>query len=99
MRADGGILTAEDLAGYQVKVRRPVAGSYRGHTLLSVPPASSGGAHLVQLLNILENFDLRASGCGLRRLPAPLGGSAQAGLRRPGRHMADPTSSRCPWLG
>lgn len=64
VRADGGILTAEDLAGYQVKVRRPVAGSYRGHTILSVPPASSGGAHLVQLLNILENFDLRASGWG-----------------------------------
>ncbi|MGA2081146.1 MAG: gamma-glutamyltransferase [Holophaga sp.] len=62
IQRDGGIITVEDLAGYQVRVRPPVAGTYRGHTILSVPPASSGGAHLVQLLNIMETFDLAALG-------------------------------------
>lgn len=58
----GGILTVEDLAGYQVKVRKPVVGSYRGYTILSVPPASSGGTHLIELLNVMETFDLKALG-------------------------------------
>lgn len=58
----GGILTMEDLANYEVKVRKPVQGTYRGYTILSVPPASSGGTHLVQMLNILENFDLAKAG-------------------------------------
>lgn len=58
----GGILTLEDLANYEVKIRKPVEGTYRGYKILSVPPASSGGAHLVQMLNILENFDVAKSG-------------------------------------
>ena len=57
----GGILTLEDLAGYQVKVRKPVTGSYRGYTIITAPPPS-GGTHVLQLLNILENFDLAALG-------------------------------------
>jgi gamma-glutamyltranspeptidase / glutathione hydrolase len=64
VRRQKGILSLEDLATYQVKVLRPVQGTYRGYTVISTPPASSGGTHLVQLLNILENFDLRASGPG-----------------------------------
>jgi gamma-glutamyltranspeptidase/glutathione hydrolase len=57
----GGILTVEDLAGYQVQVRKPVIGTYRGYTILSTPPASSGGTHVVQILNMLENTDVGAS--------------------------------------
>ncbi len=57
----GGILSLEDLADYQIKIRKPVKGTYRGYTVLSVPPASSGGTHLVQMLNIMENFDVAAS--------------------------------------
>ncbi len=60
----GGILTLDDLANYQVKIREPVKGTYRGYTILSVPPASSGGTHLIQMLNIMENFDLQKSGEG-----------------------------------
>ncbi|MFO7691858.1 MAG: gamma-glutamyltransferase [Vicinamibacterales bacterium] len=60
-RKRGGILTLEDLANYQVKVRRPVSGSYRGYTLVTAPPPS-GGTHVLQLLNILEHFDLAALG-------------------------------------
>ncbi len=57
----GGILTLEDLAGYQVKVRTPVTGSYRGYRIITAPPPS-GGTHVLQLLNILEHFDLAAMG-------------------------------------
>jgi gamma-glutamyltranspeptidase/glutathione hydrolase len=60
-RKRGGILTLEDLAGYQVKVRTPITGSYRGYTILTAPPPA-GGTHVLQLLNILENTDLAALG-------------------------------------
>ncbi|PKL74759.1 MAG: gamma-glutamyltransferase [Candidatus Melainabacteria bacterium HGW-Melainabacteria-1] len=54
----GGILSMEDLANYQIKLREPVQGNYRGYTIISIPPASSGGTHLIQMLNIMENFDV-----------------------------------------
>ena len=60
-RKRGGILTLEDLAGYEVKVRTPVTGSYRGHTIITSPPPA-GGTHVLQLLNILEHGDLNALG-------------------------------------
>ena len=59
----GGIITMSDLANYQVKVRKPVIGTYRGYTLMSAPPPS-GGVHVIQLLNIVENFDLANLGEG-----------------------------------
>jgi len=58
----GGIITLEDLANYEVKIRKPVKGSYRGYEIYSVPPASSGGTHLIEILNILENFDVKKLG-------------------------------------
>jgi gamma-glutamyltranspeptidase / glutathione hydrolase len=56
MRRDGGIITTEDLARYQVVRRMPLQGSYRGYTLLAMPPVSSGGVTVVETLNILETF-------------------------------------------
>lgn len=64
MAAHGGTITAEDLAGYTPVERSPVTGTYRGHTVLSSPPPSSGGAGVIQILNILEAFDLKESGAG-----------------------------------
>ena len=63
VQRQGGILTAGDLAGYQVQVRKPVVGGYRGYTILAAPPASTG-TQLVELLNLLETFDLKATGWG-----------------------------------
>jgi gamma-glutamyltranspeptidase/glutathione hydrolase len=54
----GGVLSLEDLRSYRVVEREPVRGSYRGHEIVSMPPPSSGGVHLVQMLNILEGFPL-----------------------------------------
>ena len=58
----GGLVTAEDLAAYEVKEREPVRGSYRGYDIISAPPPSSGGVALVEILNILEGFDLAKFG-------------------------------------
>ena len=54
----GGVITLKDLEEYEVKVRTPVTSTYRGYQVISAPPASSGGTHLIEILNILENFDL-----------------------------------------
>jgi len=64
MKAHGGLITAEDLASYKAVVRKPLVGSYRGLTVMTSPPASAGGATLLEMLNILETFDLKASGLG-----------------------------------
>lgn len=60
--ARGGILNAIDFAAYQTREREPVATTYRGYTIVSFPPPSSGGVHLVEILNVLENFDLKLMG-------------------------------------
>ncbi len=67
MQRGGGIITHEDLAGYAAKRRAPVRGSYRGYDVLSMPPPSSGGVAIVEMLNILEGYDLAASGFGSAR--------------------------------
>lgn len=54
----GGLITAQDLANYEVKEREPVRGTYRGYEVLSAPPPSSGGIVLIEALNILEGFNL-----------------------------------------
>ncbi|MBI3646282.1 MAG: gamma-glutamyltransferase, partial [Acidobacteriales bacterium] len=58
----GGLVTADDLAQYEVKEREPIRGTYRGYDIISTPPPSSGGIALVEILNILEGFDLAKLG-------------------------------------
>ncbi len=58
----GGLISTDDLANYQVVERRAVRGSYRGYQVISAPPPSSGGVALLETLNILEGYDLRALG-------------------------------------
>jgi gamma-glutamyltranspeptidase / glutathione hydrolase len=58
----GGLITARDLAEYEVREREPIRGTYRGYEILSAPPPSSGGIVLVESLNILEGYDLAAMG-------------------------------------
>ena len=64
MKRGGGIITHEDLAGYKPVKRRPIRSTYRDYEVLSMPPPSSGGVTLIQMLNILEGFDIAASGFG-----------------------------------
>ena len=58
----GGILTLQDLKDYEVKWRKPLHGSYRGYDIITMPPPSSGGAHILEILNIIENADMAKLG-------------------------------------
>jgi gamma-glutamyltranspeptidase/glutathione hydrolase len=60
MAAHGGVLTADDFAGYRPVAREPLVTTYRGRTIVGFPPPSSGGIHVAQILNILEQYDLAA---------------------------------------
>ncbi len=62
VQAAGGRMTIEDLANYRAVERQPVSGTYRGYTVVSMPPPSSGGAHIIEILNILEGFPIGQQG-------------------------------------
>lgn len=62
VNGSGGKMTADDLKNYKMEIRTPVTGTYRGYKIYSMPPSSSGGAHLVQLLNIMELFPIAEYG-------------------------------------
>jgi len=62
MQKGGGLITADDLAHYEVKEREPIRGTYRGYEVISAPPPSSGGTVLLESLNILEGYDLAKLG-------------------------------------
>ena len=62
MKANGGLITEADLRNYAVKQRAPVTGTYRGYDVIGMPPISSGGTALIEMLNILEGYDLAADG-------------------------------------
>lgn len=62
MEAHDGLITKEDLANYRTTKREPVTATYKGYEIRSMPPPSSGGVHIAQILNILEPLDLKSKG-------------------------------------
>ena len=64
MASGGGLVSRQDLAGYRSRWRAPIRGSYRGYEVVSMPPPSSGGVLLVQMLNMLEGYDVASMGAG-----------------------------------
>ncbi|WIO75195.1 gamma-glutamyltransferase [Porticoccaceae bacterium LTM1] len=64
MRAHGGLITKKDLANFKVAEREVVTTDYRGYQVVSMPPTSSGGVHIAQMLNILEHFPIKEQGAG-----------------------------------
>jgi gamma-glutamyltranspeptidase / glutathione hydrolase len=62
MKRNGGLITAEDMAEYEVKERQPIRGAYRGYEIISAPPPSSGGITMLEALNILEGYNLSRLG-------------------------------------
>jgi gamma-glutamyltranspeptidase/glutathione hydrolase len=62
MKKHGGLITEADLAAYEAKERAPLKGTYRGFEIYSMPPPSSGGTALIEMLNILEGYDLKSFG-------------------------------------
>ncbi len=96
MRSGGGLVTAEDLATYRPIVREPIAGTYRDCQLLAVPPSSSGGATLLEALQILEAFDLRARGRWSAETLHLLIESARRAYRDRACYLGDPAGTQIP---
>ncbi len=96
MKANGGLIGKDDLASYEARVRTPVKGTYRGFEIISMPPPSSGGVALIEMLNILEPLDLKAKGL----LTAPALHAQVEAMRRAyldrARHLGDPDFSEIP---
>ena len=88
VQAAGGRMTTEDLRNYVPVQRAPVTGTYRGRTIVSMPPPSSGGVHLIELLNTIENFPLADYG----------GGSSQA-IHVMAEAMKHAFADRAEWMG
>ncbi|MEE7478672.1 gamma-glutamyltransferase [Methylobacterium hispanicum] len=99
VRGAGGIMTAEDLAGYRVKLREPVRGTYRGHAVVSMPPPSSGGIHLVEILNVLEGFDLAGMGAGSAQAFHTLAEAMKPAYADRAAYLGDPDRVKVPVRG
>jgi gamma-glutamyltranspeptidase/glutathione hydrolase len=90
MKAHGGLVTRQDLKSYQAKRRAPVRGTYRGYEVLSVPPSSSGGITLVQMLNMLEGYDLNANGHASAQNVHLIVEAMRRGFADRARYLGDP---------
>lgn len=89
MEAHGGLITREDLAAYEAVLREPVRGRYRGFEITSMPPPSSGGVHIVQMLNVLEPIDLAAMGHNSARYVHTLAETMKFAYADRSRHLGD----------
>jgi gamma-glutamyltranspeptidase / glutathione hydrolase len=90
MQRGGGLIAPEDLALYQPRERAPIRGTYRGYDIISMPPPSSGGVALMQMLNILEGYDLRALGHNSAPYIHHLAEAMRVAYRDRARFVADP---------
>lgn len=99
MKAHGGLITAEDLASYKAVVRQPLEGTYRGLTVRTSPPASAGGATLLEMLNILEQFDLKASGPGSAKSLHLMAEAMKLGYADRARFLGDTDFVKVPLKG
>jgi gamma-glutamyltranspeptidase / glutathione hydrolase len=100
MVRNGGLITQRDLAAYRFQRREPVRGTYRGYEIVSVGPTSSGGTHIVQILNILEGFDLTQSGFGTARTMHLLAEALKIAFADRSVYLGDPAFVDVPvaWL-
>jgi gamma-glutamyltranspeptidase/glutathione hydrolase len=90
MRRHGGWITRADLAAYEAKRRVPVRGKYRGFEVLSMSPPSSGGVVLLQMLNVLEGYDLAAAGWGSATTVHWMAETMRRGFADRARYLGDP---------
>ena len=96
MEKKGGLITERDLASYEALVREPVVGSYRGYSIHSMPPPSSGGVHLIEMLNILERYPLSRYGHNSARYIHILSETMKLAYADRSKHLGDPDFSPVP---
>ncbi|MCH8322652.1 MAG: gamma-glutamyltransferase [Proteobacteria bacterium] len=95
-----GLISHADLENYTVTEAPAVTGSYRGFEVVSMPPPSSGGVHIIQMLNVLENFDLRQTGPGSAATIQVMAETMKYAYADRSQHMGDPAFHEVPlaWL-
>ena len=96
MRRAGGLITEDDLTRYVARERAPIRGTYRGYDVISMPPPSSGGVALVEMLNILEGFDLAAAGHNSPRYVHLVAEAMRRAFLDRARYLGDPDFSTPP---
>ncbi len=99
MKAEGGLITEADLADYDAVWRDPVTGSYRGYAIASMPPPSSGGIHLVQILNLLESYPLEEMGAGSAAALHVMAEAMKLAYADRSQHLGDPDFWKVPQRG
>lgn len=90
MKKHGGLITKEDLARYEAEELKPVTGTYRGYNIVSMPPPSSGGVTLIEMLNILEGFDIKEMGHNSAEYLHVLTEAMRRGYADRAQHLGDP---------
>jgi gamma-glutamyltranspeptidase/glutathione hydrolase len=90
MKSNGGLITKEDLASYEAVIREPVHGRYRGYDIYSMPPPSSGGVHLIQVLNLLEPFPMSKFGHNTAQTIHLMAESMKLAYADRSKHLGDP---------
>jgi gamma-glutamyltranspeptidase/glutathione hydrolase len=95
----GGWITKEDLANYHAVLREPIRGTYRGYTVITLPPPSSGGLTLIELLNILEGYELAKLGQGSADYLSVCLEAQKLAFADRAKYMADPAFAKVPVSG
>jgi gamma-glutamyltranspeptidase/glutathione hydrolase len=90
MQARGGLITREDLRNYAAKKRTPVRGTYRGYDVIAMPPVSSGGVVLIEMLNLLEGYDLAKMGFASANTVHLMAESMKRAYADRARYLGDP---------
>jgi gamma-glutamyltranspeptidase / glutathione hydrolase len=98
VRGAGGVMTRDDLKNYHAQERPAVRGKYRGYDIISMPPPSSGGVHLIEMLNILEGYDLHKLGRGEQSMHYMIEAMKRAYADR-AEYMGDPDVVKMPIAG
>ncbi|MBK9165390.1 MAG: gamma-glutamyltransferase [Acidobacteria bacterium] len=99
MKANSGLITLEDLKDYKAKERAPIRGTYRGHEIISMPPPSSGGIVMLQVLNMLEAWDIAAMGHNSAAKYHVLTEASRRAFSDRAEYMADPDFADVPTGG
>ncbi len=95
----GGRMTLEDLANYRAIEREPVRGAYRGHEIVSMPPPSSGGLHVIEIANVLEGFPLSEQGFNAAQTIHEMAEAEKLAYADRAQYLGDPDFVKVPVAG
>ncbi|WP_288063470.1 gamma-glutamyltransferase [Rodentibacter caecimuris] len=99
MKQHNGLISLEDMRNYKAIERRPIVGNYRGYKVVTMPPPSSGGIHLVQLFNMLENYPLDEFGANSAKTIHYLAESMKLAYADRSEYLGDPDFVKIPVSG